>query len=154
MKDYLCPSGALFVSRCLIYKVHAARGDGFSSLPQLVLFVKCFFISFETFSHFHPLRPSAANSFILPHRNLFVKNFFASWATFVARVSALGAAVSKQLAYNTTSRPDCQPPFPIFPTFSSFASNLRKKARFLSVLYGCEKHKSMLPYIINISHIA
>ena len=31
MKDYLCPSGALFVSRCLIYKVHAASCGGFIS---------------------------------------------------------------------------------------------------------------------------
>ena len=52
------------------------RSDGFSSLPQLVLFVKHFFVSFETFSCSHPLRSTAANSFILPRRNLFVKNFF------------------------------------------------------------------------------
>ena len=58
------------------------RSDGFSSLPQFALFVKYFFVSFETSLHFHPLRSSAANSFILPLLFRFVKNFFRFLSNF------------------------------------------------------------------------
>ena len=120
MKDYLV---LLVLCSFTLFNLQGTRRgcDGFSSLPQFVLFVKNFFRPF----------PNSVRSFIRSGRlrrthlyyhffSTLSRTFFTDPATFVACVFRSRLRFSKQLAYNTTSQPNCQPYFFKFFNFFYF----------------------------------
>ena len=130
MKDYLCPSGALFVSRCLIYKVHAAGATVFqvyhssSCLSSTFLFLSKLFCTF--------IRSGRPRRTRLYYHFFFAlsRTFFAFWATFVARVSLSAPPFRSSLHTIPLPSPIVNPLFPIFRLFIFLPQTRKKKLVF------------------------
>ena len=122
------------------------RSDGFSSLPQFILFVKYFFVSFETFSYFHPLRSSAANSFMLPLLFRFVKNFFHFLSSFCRPRSRSRRRCFEAACIQYHLLTQLSTPFFAFFIFFLAALFSSRKGPFLSIMNSCAKHKNVLLY--------
>ena len=145
MKDYLV---LLVLCSFTLFNLQGTRRgcDGFSSLPQFVLFVKNFFRPFPNFIRSFIRSGRLRRTRLYYHFfSTLSRTFFAVSATFVARLFRSRLRFSKQLAYNTTSHPNCQPYFFNFSTFFLSYIQGAKNRFFLSNLNSCMISKNVLP---------
>ena len=141
----------VFLSRCLIYKVHASTSRSSARLFYHTQFrlSRTFFRLFRDFSApgtaflqvLSSNRRFRANSFSLAHPSSLVNTFFQNRSCFPPLCPIFQVPPREALRYNTNSRPFCQHLFSLFRRF--FRRHL-----FLIQNSGCALLLNVIGYLI------